>query len=312
MNPFRNSENRRRNSRADSVELHAKTGGGRSFVLGLFMVGLLVSAAVAGGFWARNRWLYQVDSLAVRRIPIEVDGVLPVEEVRQLSNVSPGQNILSINLPAVRERLRRHPRIEDASITVEFPETLRITVKERFPVARVTPLFDKGISAGYLLDVTGTLLPPLQAGRAPAEIVESEASLPLITGYLHHRDSDDYKDPQVLAALRFLADFDAADISSQVQIITVDVSEPGFFTVKTGAGAIVSFLASDPDFGRALRQWSDVQAEAIRKTNYIGTLDLSVTNHAPLRWLELADGVPTNAPAIKPSKLKPKPKRSHV
>ncbi|HTI73242.1 MAG TPA: FtsQ-type POTRA domain-containing protein [Candidatus Limnocylindria bacterium] len=319
MNPFRSSENRRRRSRSESVELHAETRGGKSYLLGTLGVFCVLAALAAGAYWARHQWLYRIDSLAVRRIPIEVDGVLPIEEIRQLSGIRPGQNILSINLPAVRERLQRHPRIEDAAISVEFPETLRISIKERFPLARVTPLAGMGISASYLLDATGHVLPALQPGRAPGDVVESELALPLITGYLHHQNSnDDYRDPQLLAALHFLADFDAADISSKAQIVSIDVSEPGFLTVKTGTGASVVFLASETDFVRPLRQWNDVEAKAAEISQQtgiprlIGSLDLSVTNHAPLRWLELADGGPTNTPPLKPSRLKPKTKRSHV
>jgi cell division protein FtsQ len=315
MNPFRSSQNSRRRSRPDGVVLHAKTsgGGGGRYIFAFALFSILAVGAVVGAYWLRNQWLYRVDSLAVRRIPVEVDGVLLPAEVRDLSGVKIGQNILSIDLPSVRDRLRRHPRIEDASLTVEFPETLRIVIKERVPLARVTPLADKGIPNSYLLDISNRSMPPLEPGHAAPETIEDEASLPLITGINPRVRGPDQNDYQTLAALQLLAQFDVSDVASQVRIMNIDVSEPGFLTVKTAGGAAISVGAVETNYTRVLRQWAEVQAKAVEMGRMIGAIDLSVTNNAPLRWLELADAAQqTNLPPLRPARWNHRPRRPHV
>jgi hypothetical protein len=66
---------------------------------------------------------------------------------------------------------------------------------------------------------------------------------------------------------------------------------------------------TDPRFETQLRHWLAVHQDAAGRGRLIGTLDLSVTNHAPMRWLDAA-----TAPVETPRPQKPKRKiaRRHV
>ncbi|MFM7804065.1 MAG: cell division protein FtsQ/DivIB, partial [Verrucomicrobiota bacterium] len=106
------------------------------------MVGLV--ALVAFGIGGRlgmqvvqDHWLHRIGGLAIRHIAVSREGLLGEDEVRRLTGVDPGRNALTVDLYQVRQSLLRHPRIEEARVEIEFPDVLRVSVRERVPVARL-------------------------------------------------------------------------------------------------------------------------------------------------------------------------------
>ena len=47
---------------------------------GVLLFVAIVGGVIAGGVLLRDRWLYRVEALALRQIPVSTDGVLPVAE----------------------------------------------------------------------------------------------------------------------------------------------------------------------------------------------------------------------------------------
>lgn len=86
------------------------------------------------------------------------------EEVKNLTGLGDGYNILRLDLERIRARLRRHARIKDARIRVApLKGVVEIYVEERKPVGRVE---DSG-GRGYLVDAEGVIL-GAAAGENPA------------------------------------------------------------------------------------------------------------------------------------------------
>lgn len=316
--PFQRSRRNRR--RDESFSLFADTGssagvstrrrGFGRWVRSMLLLATLAGVLVGVGHLAREHWLYRIESLGLKRIPVQRDGVLTEDEIRRLAGVQLGRNILTVDLFALRQRLRRHPRIEDATARIEFPDTLRLSVRERTPVARVLLPPVAGVQAFYLLDETGHVLMPFEDGHAPREVIESEASLPMVThvSIAGISSGQAVADLQVLAALRFLASFDSSPMAGVSEVISVDVGTPGVLIAFSNYGARVT-LAPD-DFERQTAEWRAIHDRAAGLNRLIGSLDLSVRSNPPLKWLE------ASAPAVEtlPKTIRPKrkPLRRHV
>ena len=319
FNPFRHSpRNRRRDA---GFTLFAETGEGAAprrrrawWVSPSIFVLLLATLVVGGGLvaqLAKERWLHRVEALALKRVLVARDGVLTEAEIRRLAGVQPGRNVLTIDLYALRQRLLRHPRIEDATVQLDFPDALRLDVRERVPVARVLLPTVGGVQAFYLLDDTGHVLLPFERGRAPEDIIAAEAALPLLTGLKTAAFSagQALADEQALAALRLVAGFDSSAVAGVTELVSVDTAVPGVLTVLSTQGAQVTLTPDDLD--QQLRGWRAVHDRAAALGRAIGTLDLSVRGNPPLKWLEAAAASVAD-PSPKPVRPKRKPARRHV
>ncbi len=254
----------------------------------------------------KERWLYHIPSLALRQLPVERDGVLTAPEIRRLAGIAPGRNILTVDPYHVRQQLLRHPRIEDARLALEFPDTLRITVRERVPVARLMLPSVGGVETFLLVDDLGHVMAPFEHGRAPAEVIEAEAGLPLLAGTTAAGVAPGHTlaGAHILAGLRMLAEFAEAPIATETEIAAVDVSAPGLLMVHTTRGAQITLTPGN--LPEQFQQWLGVQRRSAELRRAIGSLDLSVAKHPPLRWVEMANAT-TNEPPARPIRPKRKP-----
>ena len=73
-------------------------------------------------------------------------------EVRELLGPAVGENILSLDLAALKARLRSSPWVADATVTRTLPNTVRVEVQERVPLALAE------IDRLYLMDGDGALV----------------------------------------------------------------------------------------------------------------------------------------------------------
>ncbi|MCW5556544.1 MAG: FtsQ-type POTRA domain-containing protein [Verrucomicrobiae bacterium] len=283
--------------------------------LWLVVLGALYLGGGVGLRLARERWLYRIERLALKRIEVARDGLLSEAEIRNIAGIEIGRNALTVDPFEVRERLRRHPRVEDAQIRLDFPDALHITVRERVPVARLM-LPRLGAAETYLLvDDLGFVFLPFPRGAAPVDVIESEATLPTLLG-LNAAGAVAGRaltDAQSLDALRFLAAFDDSPLVVDADVINVDVGASPVLTVLTRGGAHVT-LAADREFGEQLEKWHSVhQYSGGSNGLLIASLDLSITNNPPLRWVDASQPQPaTPEPTPRPSRPKRKPPRRHV
>ncbi len=101
---------------------------------------------------------FKVALLKLEKIEVTNIHRLKREDVIAMAGVSPGDDMLHLNLRHVGELLEKNPWVEEVSIRRYFPHTLSVEIKEREPEAIV--------NMGYLyyMDRHGDLFKPLTAG----------------------------------------------------------------------------------------------------------------------------------------------------
>ncbi len=277
-----------------------------SVLLAIFGGGALAFLLLwRGGQLVLDRFIYQNPSFAVQAIEVETDGVIAPEQLRKWSGVKSGDNLFALDLLRVKRDLEMVPLIRSAAVQRVLPNTLRLSIGEREPVAQVVTLrpragggFEK---VAYHLDETGRVMQPLDRRLTTEPDGQANDWLPLITGVngAELMSGRGLETPQALAALRLVAAFDHSPMMGLADIQRVDVSAPEVLQVRTGQGAEVVFGVADLD--RQLRRWRLVHDLGLRNGRVLSALDLSISNNLPARWAE--------ARPVPPASIKPKTSR---
>ena len=318
LNPFKSASRRRREPEFRlEARLRAAANSRRRQVGVRFIPWVILLGVLLGGGYGllrvtRDQWLYRVPALALKTIQVRRDGALSESEILATAGLRTGMNTLALDLPALQARLHRHPRIERAELARELPGTLRLTIRERFPVARVrpgNPTNDVQLDTFYLLDESGFTLLPFRPGKAPNEVLEAESALPVIVGAAttNFVPGRAISDSATVDALRLLAAFEVSAMAVVTDILTLDISQPGDLVATTSSGSRITFGRRDfdPNFSLQLRRWQAVHQESLRQSRMISRLDVGVLNHAPLHWLDENQSPAPPPAAPKPKRLKP-------
>jgi len=274
-------------------------------VLGL----IVLMTLVGGGHWglrlAQDHWLHRIRGLAIQHVAVTREGLLSEDEVRRLAGVEPGRNALTVDLYQVRQSLLRHPRIEEARVEIEFPDVLRISVRERIPVARLVLPPLGSAQAYYLIDEHGAVFLPFRRGDAPLEVLEAEAALPNLVGLSLTGlvSGSRIRDERALSALQLLSEFERSPMLALADLVEIDISETDVLKLLTRGGSRV-VMATQRDHARQLEEWFSVCEFGRRQGLAISELDLSVTNHPPLRWAEPGTVSPEPQPRTRTPKRK--------
>jgi cell division protein FtsQ len=118
-------------SRPDSPRAQAGRGADprRRLILGALAV-VLVGAVLA--------WLVAFSSVfGVRTIRVNGTHVLTVAAVRNAAHIEHGTPLIRLDTAAVARRVEALPDVASASVSVSYPSTVVITVRERLPVGYV-------------------------------------------------------------------------------------------------------------------------------------------------------------------------------
>ena len=255
------------------------------------------------GAWALDQFVFKNDAFAIRELEIRTDGSIPLEHLRRWAGVKPGDNLLALDLNRVKSDLELSPLIQSVAVERVLPRTLKISVIEREPIARVKLLqFQPGGGIGlvsYYLDDGGHVIQPTPARGDP--IAPRAEALPVLSGVgvSELNPGRPVTVPRISAALRLIAEFEGSPMAGMVDLQSVDVSGTDLLQVITGQGSQITFA---PDrLEDQLRWWRLVYDYGRKRGKAIGTLDLSVTNNAPVLWSE-ASAPPPSAPRLnKPS-----------
>ncbi|HEY7409775.1 MAG TPA: FtsQ-type POTRA domain-containing protein [Vicinamibacteria bacterium] len=123
-------------------------------VLGLQLAG--GAAVLLTLLWGGYARVMASERLRVTRLEVRGGRFLSEGEVRDLLGPAVGENILSLDIASLTARLKASPWVAEASIVRTLPDTLRVEVREREPlaVAEVERLYLMGAD-GTLIDVYG-------------------------------------------------------------------------------------------------------------------------------------------------------------
>lgn len=111
-------------------------------------IGLLLG--VTGLVVASNLWKSE---LTVRRVAVKGNRIVETPEILQLVKIAKDAQLHEVDLMAVRKNVLSHYFIKDAVVERDLPATIKITVKERAPLAIVNA------QEVLYLDEDGVVLP---------------------------------------------------------------------------------------------------------------------------------------------------------
>jgi hypothetical protein len=210
-------------------------------------------------------------------------------------------NLLSLDLARVKRNLELVPLIRSVSVERVLPHALRIRVIEREPIAQIN--IPRSTATGVVdfvvfhLDPDGFVMIPLDPHLRTSTLNEPNDQLPLICG-IKSRDIKaggrlDF--PQLRAALQLIVAFDRSPMVGVADFKRIDVSSADVLVVTTGQGGEITFGLADLD--QQLRRWRQIVDSGQRLGKAIATLDLSINDNIPARWLE-ANAVPPSPPKL--------------
>jgi len=223
-NSGRKGRNRRLGRRETSVlavRARARTAGGESAHRALAVGALLATLAALGWLSLRGaeglrRALFsENDHFLLRRLDIRTDGHLPPHLLREYAEVAEGMNLFTLDPDEVRRRLLRAPIIREARVRRELPDTLRLTVEERTPLAQWrSPEMDLSLAVDAEGYITGT------SHHAPG--------LPYLTGITDTglKPGARIGDPNAAAGLEVIRLCDANRWGALIRLAAVRVDRP--------------------------------------------------------------------------------------
>lgn len=268
--------------------------------------------------WGLKRFVYENDSYAIRRIELHHEGRLRPETLLRWAGVEQGQNLLALDLDRVRRDLEMNPWIARAEVEKRRPDTVRLAVYEREPVAQVVvwrlSLTERNAwpETNYL-DATGFVMPPLRPEWLRPATSADFGHLTRFVGLenLEVVPGQRLERRQVHAGISLVRAYEDSPMYSLVDLDEVNVGGADTLEGVVRQGARVVFGVDE--FPRQMRRWKSIQEHALTTGRALAWLDLSVTNNLPARWVETTNSVPAPSPARPARPLRNStPNRRHV
>lgn len=133
----------------------------------LFVFSIL-PVAVLGGHWLYTE-LVSAEFLEIRTVDVSGGERVKAEDLISASGIRPGQNILSFSAGNAEVSLRMNPWVRTARVTRRLPDTVKIDVVERVPIALVK------LDGLFVMDSEGVIFKRLSNADA--------VDLPIVTGF---------------------------------------------------------------------------------------------------------------------------------
>jgi cell division protein FtsQ len=114
-------------------------------ITGGVLVGLLV-------LWACYSRAMAHERLRVARVEVKGSRFLSEKDVRELLGPAVGESILALDIGELKTRLRTSPWVADARVSRTLPDTLKVEIEERAPLALAE------VERLYLMDGDGVLI----------------------------------------------------------------------------------------------------------------------------------------------------------
>ena len=317
---FRRKQRNRRLGRGQVLDVQLRSSVVRAARVRLLALTLGVSLGTMFGLyvvwrsvdWGLDQFLYENQTFAIRTVEVQTDGVISLDQLRRWAGVRPGANLLALNLADVKRNLEYVPFIATASVERVLPDTLRLRVTEREPVAQVN--LPRLRPAGgvdlvvHRLDAEGFVIPTIDARQRSTPLFQAEDPLPVISAVNPHdlQLGRRIESPAAQAALRLIEAFQRSPMFGLVELRRIDVSVPDTLLVTTGQGSEITLGLQD--FERQLLRWREIHDAGVRLQRSVGVLDLAVSNNIPVRWLEASALPPAPPKTAKP----PRTKKKHV
>jgi cell division septal protein FtsQ len=304
---FRREHKNRRLHRFHVLDVKLRSDQVRATRVRMALILLLIPACTIFGLylfwrtgeWALDKFVYENSEFAIQHVEVKTDGVIAPDQLRRWSKVKLGDNLIALDLTAVKRNLELVSTIGSVSIERILPRTLKINVTERDPVAQVN--IPRAGTAGsiavevFQLDADGYVMQPLDPRLCVIPLAQVNSQLPVISGLnVYQLQSGHRVDlPQVQAALELIGAFSHSPMAGLVDLRRIDVSLPGAVVATTGQGGEITFGLNNLE--QQLRRWREIYDLGQRMNKAVASLNLAVSNNVPVRWME-AVAVPSATP----------------
>ena len=210
----------------------------------------------------------EAEELAGQSPNLVVEGVhyASASQVRHVFAQDFGRSLYLVPLQARREQLLAIDWVQDAAVSKVWPDTVRVTIHEREPVAfvRLSAMHSPdGIAKLALIDRYGHILRPRVAAKF---------TLPVISG-LKENESVEGRRARVMRATALLREIGPLG----AQVSEVDASDPNNLVVAEHVGnEVVNLMLGEENYAERLRNFLANYSEIKEQRPDATTLDLRV------------------------------------
>ncbi len=188
-------------------------------------------------------------------------------QIRHVFAPDLGRSLYLVPIDARRTALLEIDWVEEAAVSRVWPDTLRVRIEERRPIAfiHLPPRRKDGLTEFALIDKDGFILRPRVAARF---------TLPVINGIREAEDREDRRARvrRVISMLEVLGPL-AGHISE------IDVSDPNNLIVAQHMdGRVLSLMLGDENYSSRMKNFIDNYNEIKTKRPDAGNFDLRVDN----------------------------------
>jgi cell division protein FtsQ len=248
-----------------------------ALVLQLLGAGLAALALV----WTGYAKVMASERLKVGRVEVRGSHFLSEGEVRELLGPAVGENILSLDIEGLKARLRSSPWVAEAVVSRTLPDTLKVEIHERVPLAIAE------MERLYLMDGDGGLI-DLYGPRTAA------FDLPIVRGLAGVEGEARRARAQRAGALMR----DLADLAAEVSEVYVEPSGD-LKVVLRGPGEVL--LLGDPPYHKRFGTFLSLRKELVAKVPGAEYFDLRFRGRIYARTTEREADPPAPAAPARPA-----------
>jgi POTRA domain, FtsQ-type/Cell division protein FtsQ/DivIB, C-terminal len=188
------------------------------------LLGALCAGVYVGVREAARRFFFENPDYQLKTIELQTDGTMQREQVLKAADLHEGQNIFSVNLGRVRERIQQLAQANEVEVVRKLPNEIDIRIVERKPVAWITS--EKEITDPFQSDAA-FLVGPQGVLMKQKELLPEYLGLPLIVGCSSEslEPGKVVESPEVKAALELLRLSERSFLQTRFQIREIDISK---------------------------------------------------------------------------------------
>ena len=238
---------------------------------------VLLTCVLGGAGWVTfittrtlGRLLFTQNSrYMIRHLELSSDVKLQPWHIKEYAHLNDQQNLFALNIRKVRDDLLSVPIVKAVTVTRELPDTLRVQVTERAPVAQ---LGYNGLGYPLAIDDEGYILGPSSINP----------SLPVIDGIQEKglRPGVVIADDHLYEALDVLTICGRADLSRMIRIKKIDVSHADYMVLVLEDGERVYLSESNRD--PKLFQLAKIISTSRNRNERIKAVDMTVDKNFPV------------------------------
>ena len=254
----------------------------KTFGLVVAVVGVLVAALQLTSFIEAGPELLTKagESLPIKEVQIDTDGSLDHEWLLSQLAIAEDENLLSIDLSALKDKLESVGQIENAELERLFPDTLVVSVKERQPIARLLAQRPSGERILLFVDEAGYVFEAQSIDKGLAN------SLPFIDGVALKREGDRFSQIEGIAPLATLLQ-EARSIAPHIyrrwRVISLEEKDR---LIARGKAAREVVFDTRQDFRDQLGKLDYILDHYLSaRTGIIDHVDLTLGDQVPVRSL---------------------------